>query len=139
MEIGFSVGNFLVQILKWVVQIGTGYGTINGAGKMWNFKHCGARETHLYNTSVTCVFITRLAIWYLIYINVARSWYTQVHCSLLMSIVIILLSIPILISLRIYRVIHRQKIVEINSDFGTFKYNITTTCYVLEIYYQKCI
>jgi len=44
----------MVQILKLLVQIGTNYGTINGADKTMIFKYCGARTyleklTSLYN------------------------------------------------------------------------------------------
>jgi len=32
------------QILKWLVQIGTNYGTINGSEKTRIFEYCGVRE-----------------------------------------------------------------------------------------------
>jgi len=40
-------GNFLVQILKLVVQIGTNHGTVNDAGKMWIFEQWHIGESHL--------------------------------------------------------------------------------------------
>jgi len=44
----------MVQILKLLEQIGTNYGTINGADKTMIFKYCGARGTYLIISDNVC-------------------------------------------------------------------------------------